>query len=162
MLPERDALDFSLLEYAEQAELPVLGICFGVQSLNVFRGGTLVQDIPSIVAAPLFHEEHGEPQQPASHLVRLGRDSLLARLAGKDAVEVNSFHHQAVDAVGRNLKAVATSPDGVIEAIEDSSGRFIVGVQWHPERGFRDDAFSQALFQAFIREAGKSKSRTHL
>ena len=156
LLPERDALDFSLLEYAERAQLPVLGICFGVQSLNVFRGGTLVQDIPSIVAAPLPHEDHGEPQQPARHLVRLGRGSLLARLAGKDAVDVNSFHHQAVERVGRNLNTVATSPDGVIEAVEDSSGRFIVGVQWHPERGFRDDEFSQALFQAFMREAEKS------
>jgi putative glutamine amidotransferase len=153
LVPERDALDFALLEQAERAQLPVLGICFGVQSLNVFRGGTLVQDIPSIVAGPVPHDDRGDPQQPARHLVRLDRNSLLAKLAGEDAVEVNSFHHQAVDTVGRNLNIVATSPDGVVEAVEDATGRFIVGVQWHPERGFQDDAFSQALFQAFIHAA---------
>jgi putative glutamine amidotransferase len=155
LTPEREALDFSLLEYAERSRLPVFGICFGVQSINVFRGGTLVQDIPSVVDSPLFHESHGEPQQLARHLVHLERSSLLARLAGADAVEVNSFHHQAVEVTGKGLTAVATAPDGVVEAIEDSSGRFVVGVQWHPERSFREDPFSQALFQAFIREAAK-------
>jgi putative glutamine amidotransferase len=88
-------------------------------------------------------------------------DSLLAAMAGAGAVEVNSFHHQSVGKVGKNLRAVATAPDGVIEAVEDVSGRFVVGVQWHPERGFRDNAFSSALFSAFVQEAEKSKSRRH-
>jgi putative glutamine amidotransferase len=155
LTPEREALDFSLLEHAERAQLPVLGICFGVQSINVFRGGTLVQDIPSIVAEPLFHETHGEPKQFARHAVQLDRNSLLAKLAGTEFIEVNSFHHQAVETHGRDLTVVGTAPDGVVEAIEDRSGRFVVGVQWHPERSFRDDPFSRALFQEFIREAAK-------
>src|SRR5262245_33452369 len=71
LVPDRDALDFALLEYSEKANLPVLGICFGAQSLNVFRGGTLVQDIPSLIADPLRHEADGEPLQPARHFVRL-------------------------------------------------------------------------------------------
>jgi putative glutamine amidotransferase len=157
MIPERDALDFALLDYSDQANLPVLGICFGAQSLNVFRGGSLIQDIPSIVSAPVFHDDHGEPEQPARHVVQMNADSLLAGMAGSDAVEVNSFHHQSVGRVGRNLRAVATAPDGVIEAIEDVSGRFVIGVQWHPERGFRDNAFSRALFSAFVREAALHK-----
>ena len=146
---------------AEQASLPVLGICFGAQSLNVFRGGTLIQDIPSIVATPVFHDDHGEPEQPARHPVRMSNGSILARLAGTETMEVNSFHHQSVANPGENLRAVATAPDGVIEAIEDVNGKFVIGVQWHPERGFQEDAFAKALFTAFIEEAGKSKSNRH-
>jgi putative glutamine amidotransferase len=153
MLPERDALDRSLLEYGEQARLPVLGICFGAQSLNVFRGGKLIQDIPSVVQKPGFHDDHGEPPQPARHRVQLKKDSLLADLAGSDVVEVNSFHHQAVSEPGKNLRVAATAPDGVIEAVEDTTGKFFIGVQWHPERGFQDDPFSRALFTAFIKNA---------
>jgi putative glutamine amidotransferase len=160
LLPERDALDFFLLEYGERMRLPVLGICFGAQSLNVFRGGKLVQDIPSVVPAAAFHNDHGEPEQAARHTVRLKEDSLLARLAGSGALEVNSFHHQAVSVPGRNLQVVATAPDGVIEAIEDPTGQFFVGVQWHPERGFKDDAFARALFTAFVEEAGKSRQNS--
>ena len=158
-VPEREALDFALLEHSDQANLPVLGICFGAQSLNVFRGGTLVQDIPSIVSSPVFHDDHGEPEQPARHIVRMNAGSLVAALAGKDAMEVNSFHHQSVGKVGANLRAVATAPDGVVEAVEDTSGRFVIGVQWHPERGFQEDAFAKALFTAFVQAAGKSQSR---
>ena len=158
MIPDRDALDFALLQHADEARLPVLGICFGAQSLNVFRGGTLVQDIPSVISAPLFHDDHGDPQQPARHAVRISEDSVLGRLAGSQVVDVNSFHHQSVGLVGANLRTVATAPDGVIEAIEDVSGRFVVGVQWHPERAFQEDPFAKALFTAFIEEAGKSKS----
>ncbi|HET9941847.1 MAG TPA: gamma-glutamyl-gamma-aminobutyrate hydrolase family protein [Terriglobia bacterium] len=158
MVPDRDALDFALLEHSDRAGLPVLGICFGAQSLNVFRGGTLIQDIPSVVQGPEFHDDHGDPQQAARHRVRLGERSRLARLAGSETVEVNSFHHQSVGLVGASLRTVATAPDGVIEAIEDVNGRFVVGVQWHPERGFREDAFAQALFAEFVQEAGKSKS----
>lgn len=156
--PDREALDFSLLKYGEEARLPVLGICFGAQSLNVFRGGKLIQDIPSLVPASAFHDDHGEPEQPARHKVHLDKDGLLARLAGSDALDVNSFHHQAVSQPGRNLQIAATAPDGVIEAVEDSTGKFFVGVQWHPERGFPDDAFSRALFAAFVNEAGKRRN----
>ena len=161
MLPERDALDLFLLEYGEREQLPVLGICFGAQSINVFRGGKLVQDIPSLVPAASFHDDHGDPAQPARHRVRLGKGSLVARLAGAEDLEVNSFHHQSISAPGRNLQVVATAPDGVIEAVEDRTKNFFVGIQWHPERGFRDDAFAQALFTAFVEEAGKSQSRVH-
>ena len=150
--PEREATDFAILDLAEQKDMPVLGICFGVQSINVHRGGSLVQDIPSVVPTPLVHDED-DPNPPARHPVRLTQGSLIARLTGRSEMEVNSYHHQAVQRPGKDLRVVAVSPDGVIEAVEDTAGRFIVGVQWHPERGWRDDPASQALFAALIEQA---------
>jgi len=157
--PERDAADFALLEFAEREKLPVFGICFGVQSLNVFRGGSLVQDIPSVVSNPATHDREGDPA--ARHIVHLTEGSLVARLAGSRDVEVNSFHHQAIEKPGRNLRVVATAPDGVIEGVEDTTGRFIVGVQWHPEREWSADPFSRALFTAFLKEAEKTRAQRH-
>jgi putative glutamine amidotransferase len=152
LLPEREATDFTILDLAEQKNIPVLGICFGVQSINVHRGGSLVQDIPSVVPNPLVHDQD-DPHPPARHLVRLTHDSLIARLTGRLEMEVNSYHHQSVDRPGKDLRVVAVSPDGVVEAVEDTTGRFIVGVQWHPERGWREHPASQALFSALIAQA---------
>jgi putative glutamine amidotransferase len=151
--PERDATDFAILDLLEsQPQIPILGICFGVQSLNVHRGGTLVQDIPAQVRNPAIHDEaDGKP--PARHFVRIVEDGWVARFAGRSEMEVNSYHHQAVDRPGRNLRVSAVANDGVVEAVEDTTGRFVIGVQWHPERGWREDAFSKALFSKFIEEA---------
>jgi putative glutamine amidotransferase len=157
--PERDATDFTLLEYGEKADLPILGICFGAQSLNVFRGGKLIQDIPSQIGEAVAHDDHGDASKPARHLVRLDKESMLARLAGAGAVEVNSFHHQSVQEAGKDLRVSAVAPDGVIEAVEDSSRKFVIGVQWHPERGWHENPFSRALFKAFIEEAEKAQSK---
>lgn len=156
LYPERDKTDLTLLDYSEKHDKPLLGICFGVQSLNVYRGGSLVQDIPSVIPNPVAHDTTDPadtPTHPARHIVRLTPDSLIARLAGKTEVVVNSYHHQAVQNTGQHLKPVAVAPDGVVEAVEDTRGRFIVGVQWHPERGFDSDPFSQALFKSFIEAA---------
>ena len=162
LYPERDALDFALLEHGDKAGLPVLGICFGVQSLNVFRGGTLIQDIPSGVPAAIEHESKGtKPSEFTHHAVRFDKDSRLARLAGSEAGEVVSDHHQSIRDVGRDLRVVARAPDGVIEAVEDPTGRFILGIQWHPERGWAEDALSCAIFAAFVREAAESHSVGH-
>jgi putative glutamine amidotransferase len=108
LYPERDATDFLLLDYVEKNDLPLLGICFGVQSLNVYRGGTLVQDIPSIVPGHEVHDrDNQDPGAPASHTIRIISDSLIGQLAGKTEAEVNSYHHQAVEKPGRNLRHVA-------------------------------------------------------
>jgi len=153
LYPERDATDFTILDFAEQRkDMPVLGICFGIQSLNVYRGGSLVQDIPVLVDRPVSHDEDdGKP--PARHLVHVSEDSIVGRLAGVVQMEVNSYHHQAVGSPGKNLRPVAFANDGVIEAVEDTTGRFVVGVQWHPERGWQNDPFSKALFSKFIEQA---------
>ena len=153
LYPERDATDFAILELVEsQKEMPVLGICYGIQSLNVYRGGSLVQDIPSLVEKAVAHDEDDD-KPPARHMIRVAENSLLGRLASRPEMEVNSYHHQAIDKTGRNLQAVAFANDGVIEAVEDTTGRFILGVQWHPERGWREDPFSKALFSKFIEAA---------
>ncbi len=152
LCPEREATDFAILDMAETKNMPVLGICFGVQSLNVYRGGTLVQDIPSLAGRTTVHDQDDEGP-PARHLVHVAENSLVGRLVGRTEVDVNSYHHQAVENPGRGLRAVAFAPDGVIEALEDTSGRFIVGVQWHPERGWKNDAFSKALFTSLIEQA---------
>ena len=153
LYPERDTTDFEILDFVDQRpDIPVLGICFGIQSLNVHRGGSLVQDIPAQVGHPLTHDnDDGKP--PVRHAIRLVEDSIIGRLAGHAEMEVNSYHHQAIERPGRNLKPVAVANDGVVEAVEDTSGRFIVGVQWHPERGWQNDSFSQALFSKFIEQA---------
>jgi putative glutamine amidotransferase len=156
LYPERDKTDFTLIEDAEKNGKPLLGICFGVQSLNVYRGGSLVQDIPSVISDAVVHDNDDpadNPSKPARHLVRLSEGSLIAKLAAGKEMEVNSYHHQSVQNIGRDLKPVAVAPDGVVEAVEDTRGRFIVGVQWHPERGFESDPLSQALFKSFIEAA---------
>ena len=152
MYPEREATDFAILDWVEERDMPLLGICFGVQSLNVYRGGSLLQDIPSQVSNAVIHDE--DDNKPAArHMVRIEEHSLIGRLARRSEAEVNSYHHQSVQNSGRNLKPVAFAPDGVIEAVEDTTGRFIVGVQWHPERGWTNDPLSQALFSSFIEQA---------
>lgn len=151
--PLKDATDMSVLKFAEARRLPLLAICFGMQVWNVFRGGTLIQDIEAQVQGALKHEQ-GAPRERHSHGIKFKPDSLVARLAGGKELRVNSHHHQALETLGRQLQATAWSADGLIEAVEDTlEGRWGVGVQWHPEIGWRDDDFSRALFESFISAA---------
>lgn len=155
VIPERDEADLILLELAEKNAMPVLGICFGMQSLNVARGGSLIQDLASQTPGAIKHEQ-GQVVNRPSHHVRIEADSLLAQLAGGETARVNSSHHQAVNKVGRDLRVIACAPDGVIEAIVDRRpDRFVLGVQWHPEIGWEKDKFSQAIFREFIEAARK-------
>ena len=131
-------------------------ICRGIQVLNVARGGTLVQDIPSEVPGALEHKLTVPPNEPftLAHEVWVEDGSVLAQLIGEagssESPQVNSRHHQAVKKLGEGLVAVATAPDGVIEAVEDPTRRFCVGVQWHPENFYRTGEF-RALFEGFIK-----------
>ncbi len=157
--PERDETDLVLLEMAEERAIPVFAICFGMQSLNVARGGSLVQDIESQVENPIKHEQ-GKPANRPSHNIEIEAESLLARLAGGESIRVNSSHHQAVKRAGRNLKVIARAADGVIEAVTDTrADRFVLGVQWHPEIGWERDRFSQAIFKRFIEESNQYRER---
>jgi putative glutamine amidotransferase len=152
IMPERDATDLILLEIAELRKMPVLAICFGMQSLNVSRGGSLIQDIESQVPEPVKHEQ-GQVYHRPSHHIKIEPDSALAQLAGGQTVRVNSSHHQAIKQPGRDLKVIARALDGVIEAVIDPRpDRFVLGVQWHPEIGWDRDDFSQAIFRRFIEE----------
>lgn len=153
--PIKDETDLLVLQEVEERAIPLFAICFGVQSLNVSRGGTLIQDIPSQWPDAIKHDQ-GKPRDRHSHTVRLQRDSILGALAGAESAPVNSHHHQALESVGRELVATAWAPDGLIEGVEDLRGdRYVVGVQWHPELGWERDRFARALFERFVEEADK-------
>jgi putative glutamine amidotransferase len=150
VVPKRDETDMMLLAAAEARRLPVLAICFGIQSLNVYRGGTLIQDIPAEVQGSLKHMQ-GDIFTRRSHSINITEDSLLAKLAGGTRAAVNSHHHQAVAIVGRDLEPIAWAPDGVIEAVINTrSDQFVLGVQWHPEVNWNEDPLSRAIFDHFV------------
>jgi putative glutamine amidotransferase len=151
--PEKDETDLLALAEAEARAMPVFAICFGLQSLNVSRGGTLIQDVGSQHPDAIKHEQ-GLPRERHSHRVRILEGSMLGQLAGSESAPVNSHHHQAVATLGRELVATAWASDGLIEAAEDPrDDRWVLGVQWHPELAWERDPLSQSLFGRFIEEA---------
>jgi putative glutamine amidotransferase len=161
VVPEKDETDLLVLEETERRNLPLFAICFGMQILNVFRGGTLVQDIASQLPQAIKHEQ-GPPRDRPSHTVTLAKNSLLAALATSDGAAVNSHHHQAIENVGEDLQATAWASDGLIEAVEDvRPNRFALGVQWHPELGWQKDELSQKLFSQFVKACAANRS-THV
>jgi putative glutamine amidotransferase len=158
VVPRRDDTDFMLLAAAEARRLPVLAICFGIQSLNVYHGGTLIQDIPTEVKGAIKHMQ-GDLFWRRSHTINIAEDCVLARLAEAQQIGVNSHHHQAIEIIGRGLEPIAWAPDGVIEAVIGTrSDQFILGVQWHPEVNWKVDPFSQAIFNYFISQAREFKA----
>jgi putative glutamine amidotransferase len=150
--PERDALDFRLFEEARRAGVPVLGICRGLQVVNVALGGTLVQDIPSERPSPVVHQRTREEKARRDHHVAIAPGTLLASIAAALEAAVNSRHHQAIDLVASALAVSAVAPDGVAEAVEAPSDPWLVAVQWHPEN-LAGDPVSERLFAEFLRTA---------
>lgn len=153
----RDACELALVRRALDADLPIFAICRGIQVLNVACGGTLVQDIPTERPSATPHRLAMPPHDARAwaHVIQVEPHSLLSALLGDrrtDAAarEVNSRHHQAVDALGDGLRMSAVAPDGIIEGVEDQGRRFCLGVQWHPENFHRTGEF-QPLFDAFVR-----------
>ena len=155
--PLRDGFEMRLVRLAAARRMPVLGICRGVQAMAAALGGSLWQDLPSQYRTadgnpPIAHRQTS-PGRYASHTVSVLPGTLLARLTdGAETLRVNSFHHQAVKAPG-SLRVCALAPDGVIEATEDASLPFFLGVQWHPERMYRSDRAAAALFEGLVRAA---------
>lgn len=155
---EKDETDLLLLEAAEKRGVPILGICFGLQILNVYRGGTLYQDISSMVPGALQHRQSG-PREARTHTVNIKPDTILSETLGvaADTIYVNSHHHQAIKKIGNDLQVSAVAPDGIIEAVEDPRrDRFLLGVQWHPEVDWQNDEYSQRIFRRLI-ESTKAK-----
>ncbi len=157
----RDAFEIALTVAARARALPIFAICRGIQVLNVACGGTLVQDIPSEIPGASNHRLAVPPNQSSTlaHEVWIEKDSLLGRLMRErlndsDTCEVNSRHHQAVKDVAPGFQVSATAPDGVIEAIEDPSLPFCLGVQWHPENFWRTGEF-RPLFEGLVGAAEK-------
>lgn len=148
--PHREQTDYALFEYAFAERKPILAICYGIQSLNVYLGGRLVQDIPSEVQTTIQHSwpKHAGPEP--HHTVAIEPGSKLAELARGANARINSSHHQAVLTPGRQLRATAHAPDGVVEAVEwTGASNWVVGVQWHPERMTAGgDPLANAVFAA--------------
>jgi putative glutamine amidotransferase len=130
--PELDRFELDLAREAHARNLPILAICRGAQLLNVATGGTLFQHVPDRTDGTIKHRQTGAADS-LTHLVDLAGGSLTAAVMGATEISVNSFHHQAVDRLGRGLLAVGWSPDGLVEAIEAPARDFVLGVQWHAE-----------------------------
>lgn len=150
---DKVAFERKLLAGGEAAGLPILGICNGLQILNVYRGGTLWQDLSSEAG-----KEHRVPDPlQTAHPIAVEANTKLAGILGATELDVNSTHHQAVRELGRSLRCAATAADGVVEAVEDPDRDFLVAVQWHPEMMAESDS-SKRLFAAFI-AAARSRSK---
>jgi len=151
---ERDLFELALFATARQRELPILGICRGIQLVNVGLGGTLFQDLPSERPGSVAHDP-GSPRDARSHAIELLPGSRAARALGGHAFTVNSFHHQGVDTLATGLVASGWSPDGLIEAAESPVGApWLLAVQWHPEEMHADArAPERGLFRALVEAA---------
>lgn len=150
VVPERDNFELTLLDDALKQKKPVLGICRGLQLLNVFCGGTLYQDIGRANITECEHAGHMAPKEHPSHKVHLQKGSKVYAAFQKEEIAVNSFHHQTIERLGNNLIATGKSPDGLIEALEHTNYDFVVGVQWHPEMMSEVYPEQLALFKALI------------
>jgi putative glutamine amidotransferase len=154
--PDRAAVDELLLQDAFNVQKPILAICYGAQALNVWRTGSLIQDLAAAGKTIVNHRPGRDVIE--AHPVRIVPGSRLGAITSAALeVPVNSSHHQALRVPGDNLRVTAVCPsDGVIEAVElDSEDHFVVGVQWHPERTYQASAFSQAIFSAFVQAAAE-------
>jgi putative glutamine amidotransferase len=157
-----DEFEIALAKHADRRGMPILGICRGAQVLNVARGGSLIQHLPDFTDGTIQHRQT-EPGDQTTHEVRVSPDSALAQTTGGGPVQVNSFHHQAIDRLGIGLRPVAWARDGVIEAVEGQSedGRFVLGVQWHAET-LTGEAEQLALFERLVqatKPSGQAQTR---
>jgi len=150
--PRRMAYDLELARQADRRRIPVLGICGGHQLISITRGGSIIQDLGTSHLYPKLICHSGARVR---HRVDVEAGTLCAKALGRTRLRTNSFHHQAVRSPGRNLRIVAHCCDGVVEAIEDPRpGRFVMGVQWHPERMFSRDRVQLGPFRALVKAAG--------
>ena len=148
MDPRRQENELSLARIARERGIPTLGICLGVQVMNVAAGGTLIQHIESDI------DHASEPSDRHRHEVAIDGGTRLARIVGERELEVNSSHHQAIKEIGSGLRVTAHAPDGIVEGLEDPRHPFYVGVQWHPEDMSGEESAS-AIFGAFVEAARK-------
>ncbi len=152
---ELDLMELELARMALDRDIPVLGICRGIQLLNVVYGGSLIQDIASQVPGAILHNPDID-KGVMSHTVKIEPESLLAGIIGQDKIWVNGRHHQAIDKLAPGLKVSALAPDGIVEAVEASDRPFAMGVQWHPEGTWKTDIYSRKLFSALVKAASGS------
>jgi len=145
----RDDFDFLVIKEVLKTDKPILAICRGIQLLNVALGRTLIQDIPTQAPSSVLHKQ-AESRYEFSHYVNVVKGSPLAKIVGGKRLRVNSFHHQAIASLGAGLSVMATSEDGIIEAVYGESERFLRAYQWHPELLIEKDEISNKLFAEFV------------
>ncbi|OGQ24952.1 MAG: hypothetical protein A3C54_03965 [Deltaproteobacteria bacterium RIFCSPHIGHO2_02_FULL_60_17] len=154
---ERTRFELELISLALERDLPLLGVCGGAQAINVVLGGSLYQDIARQIPAAAEHQQ-GALKERGGHKIRIHDGTLLKKIVGRQDIEVNTTHHQAVKRPGRGLIVNASAADGVIEGIESKDHPFVLGVQWHPEFLSGRDARQRNIFASFVRackESGK-------
>ena len=145
----RDEFELRVLQRVIESSKPILAICRGAQLVNVALGGTLYQDIPSEVRTKISHVQH-EPKFSPSHNVRIMVDTPLYEMLRSEQIKANSFHHQAIKALGSGLEIMAVAEDGIIEAVYSSDRQYLRAYQWHPERLFETDKQNRMIFEDFI------------
>lgn len=143
----RDTLEQTLYHHALQRDMPILGICRGIQTINVFQGGSLYQDLPTEHPSQVSHNSERPYDRVIHHVTLTGP---LRDLLGLERLGVNSIHHQAIRDLGADLEVMAVADDGVVEAVRHREKRFVWGVQWHPEFSFQVDENSRRIVKAFI------------
>lgn len=154
---DRDALEIALVQRAAAIQMPFLGICRGVQAINVALGGTLYTHIPDQLSGAVRHDWYPNiPRNHRAHEITLEPTSRLAGILGATHLQVNSLHHQGLEQLGQGLVAVGRAPDGLVEAVELAGHAFGIGVQWHPE-WLQDDPAMRSLIRAFIEAAAEGK-----
>jgi putative glutamine amidotransferase len=154
----RQENDYSLAQAARERGIPTLGICLGLQMMNVAGGGTLVQDIDSTVETEIQHASI--PEDRARHDIIVEQGTKLASIVSAEELNVNSSHHQAIGRVADGLRVTAQAPDGIVEGLEDPRHPFYVGVQWHPE-DMSSETSAKTLFGAFVDAAKKYAEERH-
>lgn len=153
--PDRDRFEIMLVKTALNRNIPILGICRGIQILNVACGGTLIQHIPAEVKKPVKHFQTA-PRWYPTHRVLIDKSSQLGQILKARSARVNSFHHQAVCDLAPGFFVTAVTNDGVVEAIETRDYKFVIGVQWHPECMVSKDKKSRLLFGALVEASRKA------
>ena len=147
--PRLDECEMSLMKYAIAERIPMLCICRGHQLLNVALGGELFQDLLAQGATTVQHRRKPSDQEPM-HQITIAGDSKLSSILGEESIAVNTMHHQGIRTLGRDLRVVATSDDGVVEAVEMTDRPFVIGVQYHPEEMIENQPLAARLFHALV------------
>jgi putative glutamine amidotransferase len=146
---ERTEFELELISSALRRDLPVLGVCGGAQAINVALGGSLYQDIATQIRDAVEHQQ-GAVKDQGGHRIKIHAGTRLRRIVGRESLEVNTTHHQAVKKLGKDLIVDATAEDGIIEGIESQGHSFVLGVQWHPEFLTHKDATQRKIFASFV------------
>ena len=152
--PERDHFEILMAQLAYQQQVPTLGICKGLQVLNVAAGGSLIQDLSSR-REKVYQHYQDAPRAYPTHQVTIDQSSNLYQIIQKEKIRVNSLHHQAIKEVAANFRVAAKAGDGIIEAIENKGPGFALGIQWHPEEMWAEERTAYQLFLALVTESKK-------